>query len=345
MWQHASPVAQSGWKQRRVIFFQRGSDGAFGIGTSETGEQGASARSGGSKKNPGLSESSREERYQAIEALKGDYAVRVLCRLSGVSRSAFYRRRTCPPSRRRQEDRQLVEVMKKIHVGHKKAYGSPNMHIELRSLGYICGHNRVARLMRENRIISRVTVRFRSLTKAGKREPVADNLLAQNFDVGRPNRVWASDITYIPTREGFLYLAVVLDLYSRRIVGWGMSSHLGVKLVSDALAQAINKRWIEKGLMHHSDRDGLYTSGPYQGILSDNGMVCSMSRKGNCYDNACVESFFGSLKNEMVAFERFETREQATTRLFEWIETYYNKVRRHSTLGYLSPVDFERENA
>jgi putative transposase len=271
--------------------------------------------------------------------------VKGLCQLSGISRSAFYRKRKHPLSQRKQENLRLVEVMKEIHAGDKKSYGSPNMHQDLLSLGYFCGHNRVARLMRENGITSIVTLRFRSLTKAGKRAPVADNLLNQCFEVAEPNRVWASDITYIPTQEGFLYLAVVLDLYSRRVVGWGMSGRLGAELVKDALRQALGKREVREGLMHHSDRDGLYSSSSYQGLLSDNAMVCSMSRKGNCYDNACVESFFGSLKNEMVAFERFKSREEAALRIYEWIEIYYNRVRRHSTLGYVSPIEYERKNA
>jgi len=251
----------------------------------------------------------------------------------------------CPLSRREEENRRLVEVMKGIHVGDKEAYGSPNMHKDLRSLGYLCGHNRVARLMRENGIISRVAERYRGLSKAGKREPLADNILDQCFEVEEPNRVWASDITYIPTREGFLYLAVILDLYSRRVVGWAISNRLGAELVSNALRQALGKRKVKEGLLQHSDRDGLYSSHSYQGLLADNGIVCSMSRKGNCYDNACVESFFGSLKNEMVVFERFESRKQAALRIYEWIEIYYNRVRRHSTLGYVSPVDYESKNA
>jgi transposase InsO family protein len=199
--------------------------------------------------------------------------------------------------------------------------------------------------MKEAGIISRVSVRFRGLTRAAKREPAASNLLDRKFAVDRPNRVWASDITYIPTAEGFLYLAVVLDLYSRQVVGWGMSSRLTPDLVVAALSQALEKRNNGAGLLHHSDQDMLYSSCLYQGLLSDNDIICSMSRKGNCYDNACLESFFGSLKNEMVAFERFSTRDEATLKLFEWIEVFYNRVRRHSTLGYLSPVDFERENA
>jgi transposase InsO family protein len=181
------------------------------------------------------------------------------------------------------------------------------------------------------------------LTKAGKKPPAAANLLDRQFEVPAANRVWASDITYIPTAEGFLYLAVVIDLYSRQVVGWGMSSRLNPQLVGGALRQALHRRDVTAGLMHHSDQDVLYSSGSYQQLLAENGLKCSMSRKGNCYDNACVESFFGSLKNELVAFERFENRDQATIELFDWIEVFYNRKRRHSTLGYLSPVDYEKK--
>jgi len=155
--------------------------------------------------------------------------------------------------------------------------------------------------------------------------------------------VWASDITYIPTAEGFLYLAVVLDLYSRRVGGWCMSSRLNPDLVGKGLVQALKRRDVQSGLMHHSDRDILYSSNSYQHLPSVNGIECSMSRKGNCYDNACVESFFGSLKNEFVSFEKFGSRDQAAVELFYWIEVYYNRVRRHSTLGYISPVDYEHK--
>jgi putative transposase len=182
------------------------------------------------------------------------------------------------------------------------------------------------------------------LTKAGKRSPAADNVLDRRFEVSDPNRVWASDITYIKTAEGHLYLAVVIDLYSRQVVGWGMSSRLNPDLVGSALSQAVARRDMGQGLLHHSDRDSLYSCDAYQWLLSENGMECSMSRKGNCYDNACVESFFGSLKNEYVSFEKFRSREEAQLKIFAWIEIFYNRVRRHSTLGYLSPVDFEKEN-
>jgi transposase InsO family protein len=217
------------------------------------------------------------------------------------------------------------------------------MRAELLARGYLCGHNRVARIMRENGIVTKMTIRFKRLTKAGKKPPAAPNLLERRFEVGVANRVWASDITYIPTSEGFLYLAVILDLCSRRVVGWGMSSRLNPALVLSALHQALQRRNVGPGLLHHSDQDVLYSGAPYQRLLYDNGIICSMSRKGNCYDNAVVESFFGSLKNEFVAFERFESRDQAALGLFEWIEIFYNRARRHSTLEYLSPVEYEKQ--
>jgi transposase InsO family protein len=197
--------------------------------------------------------------------------------------------------------------------------------------------------MRDNGIIARMTVRFRRLTRAGKKRPPAPNLLDRQFAVAAPNRVWVSDITYIPTAEGFLYLAVILDLYSRRVVGWGMSSRLKPELTLSALRQALGRRDVGPGLMHHSDQDMLYSCGPYQELLTEHGLICSMSGQGNCYDNACAESFFGGLKNELVAFEKFESREQAALELFEWMEVFYNRIRRHSTLEYVSPVDYENQ--
>ena len=235
----------------------------------------------------------------------------------------------------------MVEEMREIHKMVSQTYGSPRMHAELRARGYSCGRHRVARLMRKHEIMAKMTVRFRRLTKAGKRKPVAANILDRKFQVSLPSRVWASDITYIKTAEGHLYLAVVIDLFSRQVVGWGMSSRLNPDLVIKALRQAVAKRDLRSGLLHHSDRDTLYSCDSYQWLLLENGMECSMSRKGNCYDNACVESFFGSLKNEYVAFERFRSREEAQLKIFDWIEVFYNRIRRHSTLGYVSPIDFE----
>lgn len=281
-------------------------------------------------------------RYSAIEEQAREYPVRSLCSLLKVSPSGYYAWRGRPASRRTQENERLVFAMHDIHVAVRQTYGSPRMHAELLAQGFVCGRHRVARLMREHGLIAKMTVRFRSLTKAGKREPAAPNVLNRHFTVTEPNLVWASDITYIPTAEGHLYLAVVLDLHSRQVVGWAMTSRLGSDLVTTALRQALRRRPVRVGLLHHSDRDGLYASAAYKHLLTENGMISSMSRKGNCYDNACVESFFASLKTELVVFERFRTREEARQKLFVWIEVFYNRTRRHSTLNYLSPVEFEQ---
>lgn len=282
--------------------------------------------------------------YEAIRKQAESYSVRPLCRLLGVSPSGYYAWRKRPVSQRDQENERLVTAMRQIHEAVRQTYGSPRMHAELVARGFTCGRHRVARLMRQHGVMAKMTVRFRRLTKAGKREKAADNLLNQQFQVAAPNRVWASDVTYVPTGEGYVYLAVVLDLYSRQVVGWAMTSRLGADLVVAALHQALWRRCPGAGLLHHSDQDGLYTSSAYQQLLANHQMICSMSRTGNCYDNACVESFFASLKTELVTFERYPSREEAKSNLFAWIEVFYNRVRRHSTLGYLSPVDFEREN-
>ena len=284
-------------------------------------------------------------RYATIDQYSNEYPVRLLCGVLGVSTSGYYAWYRRPASQRSLKNEQLVATIRSIHRTIDRSYGSPRIHAELLSQGNVCGLNRVARLMRREGLVSRTTVRFRSLTKAGKREPAADNVLNRQFAVTEPNRVWASDITYIPTGEGHLYLAVVLDLHNRQVVGWAMTSRLNSDLVTSALEQALRRRSVRPGLMHHSDRDCLYQSAAYKHLLAEYGMVSSMSRKGNCYDNACVESFFGSLKNELVAFERFLTRDKAKQKIFEWIEVFYNRIRRHSTLGYMSPVDYKKKNA
>lgn len=284
-------------------------------------------------------------RHRAIERHSTIHSIRLLCRVLGVSPSGYYLWRSRPASGRSLRNEELVLAMHDIHRRIDRSYGSPRMYAELLSQGYECSVNRVARLMRQSGLIARTAIRFRGLTKAGKREPAAANVLNRQFAVSSPNRVWASDITYIPTGEGHLYLAVVLDLHSRQVVGWAMSHRLNSDLVTSALQQALRRRSVQPGLLHHSDRDGLYISAAYKHVLSENKMISSMSRKGNCYDNACVESFFGSLKNEMTAFERFLTRDQAKQKIFEWIEVFYNRIRRHSTLGYISPVEFEMQNS
>jgi putative transposase len=283
-------------------------------------------------------------RYRAVQDQQQQYPVDALCRVLQVSRSGYYAWHRRPVSRRDEDNQVLLSAIRGIHDAVKQRYGSPRMHRELLAEGYRCGLNRVARLMHSAGLLAKMTVRFRSLTKASSRGWAAPHLLNRAFAVAKPNTVWAADISYIPTGEGHLYLAVVLDLHSRLVVGWSMSERLGSTLVMAALQQALDRRKPPAGLLHHSDRDGLYASAAYQRLLDKYQIRGSMSRKGNCYDNACVESFFASLKNELVTDERYRDRQQARISIFEYIEVFYNRSRRHSTLGYVSPVDFETKN-
>ena len=221
-------------------------------------------------------------------------------------------------------------------------YGSLRIVRDLREEGLSCGKHRVARLMRQAGLRAVVAPRFRVTTDSKHALPVAENLLNQDFDAPQANVKWASDITYLWTGEGWLYLAVVLDLFSRRIVGWSMKPSLDRSLVVNALQAALCQRRPSLGLMHHSDRGGQYASCDFQAMLSEKGIACSMSRKGNCWDNALVESFFGTLKQELVNRCRFPTREAARQEVFSYIEVWYNRQRRHSSLGYVSPEEFER---
>ena len=278
-----------------------------------------------------------------ISSLSDRYPVRWLCRLLMVSSSGYYAWLNRTPSRRERENEELSLAIRQIDREVNHCYGSPRMHAELNSRGYRCGRHRVARLMRENGI----TVR-RRIKRPGNRftddRGKAPNLLNREFTVDRINRVWAADITYIRTSQGFVYLAVVLDLYSRRVVGWAMRSRLGADLVSAALRQALGQRQPASGIIHHCDRDGLYASAAYQELLAEHGFIISNSRKGNCYDNACVESFFARLKIECMYPKKFVNRAQAELDIFKYVEVFYNRVRRHSTLNYLSPIDYEIKN-
>ena len=272
------------------------------------------------------------------------YPVRWLCQVLCVSSSGYYSWRRRRPSRRSVENRTLVTVMREIHTEVNHCYGSPRMHAELLSRGYRCGRHRVARLMRLNNIVARRRVRrpgSRFTDERGK----APNLLNRQFQVDKINRVWAADITYIRTAQGFVYLAVVLDLYSRRVIGWAMDSRLSAVLVSAALHQALGQRQPSAGIIHHSDQDGLYASMAYQELLAQHGFIVSNSRKGNCLDNACVESFFARLKTEWMYPGRHLNRAQTELDIFKYLEVFYNRIRRHSTLNYLSPVDFELKNS
>jgi putative transposase len=280
-------------------------------------------------------------RYQFIENHREAFPVRRMCKIMAVAPSGYYAWRTRPISELKMANNTLVEKIKEIHAEFEGKYGSPRIYQELRGKKIACSENRVARLMRENGIQAKHKRRFRVTTKANPAHPVAPNLLNREFTAEKPNQKWTSDITYIRTKESWLYLAVVLDLFSRRIVGWAMSTRITSKLVIDALEMAIAQRKPEAGLLHHSDRGSQYTGKPYQKLLAANKMVVSMSGKGDCWDNAPTESFFSSIKREQVHHNYYETCDLAQTDIFFYIEAFYNRKRRHSTLDYLNPMAFE----
>jgi putative transposase len=270
-----------------------------------------------------------------------EWPIDMMCRVLKVSRSGFYAWRERPESKQATSRRRLIGIIKEVHEESNRSYGSPRVYRELIARGEICCENTVARYMRENDIVAKTKRKFKQTTDSNHSLPVAKNLLDRDFDQLEPNRVWVSDITYIPTREGWLYLAMVLDLFGRKVVGWSMSHRIDRHLVMDALTMAVKNRRPPPNLIHHSDRGSQYASNDFQKLLDDHDMICSMSRKGNCWDNAVAESFFHSLKTELVHHEDFATREEARLAIFEYIEVFYNRIRRHSSLGYLSPADYE----
>jgi transposase InsO family protein len=280
-------------------------------------------------------------RYQFIEAHRETWPVRLMCQVLGVSTGGYYgwRRPPCARQRRREA---LVAEIRAIHHEVKARYGSPRVHAELVARGRMCCVNTVAKLMRQHGIAARTKRKFRCTTDSNHDRPVAENLVDRQFAPGAGDRLWAADITSIPTREGWLYLAAVEDLHSRRIVGWSMSERIDSRLVVDALEMAVARRLPGAGLVAHSDRGSQYASEHYQRLLARHGITCSMSRRANCWDNAPMESFFASLKEELVHGADFATRAEARAALFEYIEVFYNRVRRHSALGYLSPADYEQ---
>lgn len=285
-------------------------------------------------------------KYEAIRRYEGELGVRERCGLLGVSRSGYYAWCRRAVSRRLRENGRLVLEIREIHRASRHCYGSPRVHAELKARGVVCGRKRVARLMRLYGIRARHRRKYRHTTDSRHSYPVAENLLNRCFTVSSPDTVWASDITYIPTREGWLYVATVMDLYARRIVGWSMGDRVSRRLTMSAMRMALMGRRPSPGLIHHSDRGSQYACTDYREMLERNGIRCSMSRKGDCYDNAGMESFFSSMKREWVFGKDYQTRSEAKADLFEYIEIFYNRRRRHSTLGYLSPAEFEeRQNA
>jgi putative transposase len=281
-------------------------------------------------------------RFRFIAAEKATFPVRLLCRTLLVSRAGFYAWQRRAPSARSQADERLGVEIAAIHAETRQRYGSPRIHAELVERGCRTGRKRVARLMRVQGLAARRRRRFRVTTQSRHPFPIAPNVLAREFERPGPDQAWVTDITYIPTGEGWLYLAVVLDLGSRFAVGWAMDSRITDDLTLDALEMALARRRPPPGLLHHSDRGSQYASRDYQRVLVQHGIVCSMSRRGNCWDNAVAESFFASLKVELVHDAAWATRTAARIELFEYLEVFYNGQRRHSALGYLSPRAFEQ---
>jgi len=264
-----------------------------------------------------------------------------MCHVLDVSRSGYYAWLKRSESLRSREDKRLLKRISEIHKSSRETYGSPRVHAELQAEGVQCGRKRVARLMRLNGIRARQHKKFRATTDSRHSYAVAENLLNREFSVKFPDQVWAGDITYVWTRDGWLFLAVVLDLYSRLVVGWSMCDRITRRLTMGALRMGLWRRKPQTGLLVHQDRGSQYACDDYQSLLEENGIVCSMSRKGDCWDNAVMESFFHTLKTELVHHRDYLTRAEARADIFEWIEAFYNRKRRHSTLGYLSPMEFE----
>jgi putative transposase len=279
--------------------------------------------------------------FRFIDAEKVGYPVSLLCRVLGVSRSGYYDWKDRPPSKRNRENAQLTEKIREIHNRSRQIYGYPRVHAELRALGVRCSRKRVARLMRKAGLSGCLRGRRKRTTRRDPCAVAAADLVKRNFAAAAPNKVWAADITYVHTQEGFLYLAFILDVYSRKVVGWSMATHLRTELVVDALEMALWRRKPDAGLIHHTDRGSQYTALSFGKRLEEAGIVPSMGRAGSALDNAISESFVASLKCELLYGHRFPSREAARIAVFDYIEGFYNRVRRHSSLGYLSPSDYE----
>jgi putative transposase len=280
--------------------------------------------------------------YRLIDAEKANYSVSMLCEVLKVSRSGYYDWKERPPSRRDRENANLTERIREVHHRSRGTYGYPRVHAELRALGVHCSRKRVARLMRKDGL--RGCMRGRRRKHTTRQDPLAipaPDLVERNFVAMAPNKLWTADITYLPTDEGFLYLAFILDVYSRKVVGWSMANHLRSELVAAALEMAVRRRNPSAGLIHHSDRGVQYTAISFGKKLEEAKIVPSMGRAGSALDNAISESFVSTLKSE-IGMSRYPSHQAARASIFEFIELFYNRVRRHSSLGYLSPSEYEQ---
>lgn len=280
-------------------------------------------------------------KYCFVDNYREAFRVKKMCKVLKISKSGYYRWRRQEPSMRQQENEILLDHIEAVYEHSRGTYGSPRVAIELKERGIPCGKNRVVRIMRENGIRAKMKKKYKATTDSRHNHPIAPNLLLKGKQPVS-DAIWASDITYIPTDEGWLYLAGVMKLGYRKIIGLSMKDRLTQELTIDALKQAIGREKLTSGLIHHSDRGSQYACKEYQNLLQEHGILPSMSRKGNCYDNAYMESFFHTLKTELIYGKRFKTREEAKLSIFEYIEIFYNRMRRHSALGYKSPAEYER---
>jgi transposase InsO family protein len=281
-------------------------------------------------------------RFQFIEDHRDKFPVKLMCKVLEVSTSGYYAWRGRPPSKREMANRALTAKIEEEFKKSGETYGSPRIYQVMRKLGLMCSQNRVARLMRAADLKAKQTRRYRSTTRRNKADRAAPNILKRDFSAEAPNKKWVADITYIATQEGWLYLAVIMDLFSRRIVGWAMSPRMTSALTLRALDMAIRRCRPEAGLIHHSDQGSQYTDGEYQAVLAAHGIVVSMNGVGTWYDNAPMESFFGTLKSELVHHRAYRSRAEASPDLFYYIEAWYNRRRLHSALGYESPEAYEQ---
>jgi putative transposase len=280
--------------------------------------------------------------FSFIQEHQKVWPIRLMCDTLEVSTAGFYAWRSRPTSEQQQRRDAILKEIGTIHAEFKQRYGSPRIHAELKARGIPCCVNTVARLMQNNDIQAKTRRKFKQTTDSNHSMPVAENILDRQFDAQAPNERWVADITYVPTREGWLYLATVEDLYSRMIVGWSMNDTMTSRLVVDALEMAVQRRLPGDGLLAHSDRGSQYASDHYQRLMARHGIECSMSGVGQCWDNAPMESFYATIKKELIHHEDYQTRQEARASIFEYIETFYNPKRRHSSLGYVSPAEYEK---